>query len=91
MSSPTADDVRVIVKTFVNRRLKELNRKPLSELPGDYDLVRSGILDSAHLVELMADVEEHFAREVDFAELDPEGMTIVEPLCTFISEQLAKS
>lgn len=91
MNNPTSDDVRVMVKTFVNQKLKELNREPLNELPDDYDLVRSGTLDSLYLVELMADVGEHFAREVDFAELDPNKMTIVGPLCTFISEQLTKS
>ena len=91
MNNITAEDIRIIVLTFLNRRLKVLGRGLLSDLPDDYDLLRSGVIDSLDLVELLAAVVQQFAREVDFAELDPDKMTIVGPLCTFVSEQLAKS
>jgi len=77
--------------TVVNRRLNDLHREPMSELPDDYDLLRSGLIESLYLIELMSDVSEYFGQEIDFAELDPEKMTIVKPLCTFIAEQLDRS
>lgn len=76
---------------MVNRRLNDLRREPMRELPDDYDLLRSGLIESLYLVELMSDVSEYFGQEIDFAELDPEKMTLVRPLCRFIAEQLARS
>jgi acyl carrier protein len=91
MSSSTADEVRSMLLVVVNGRLKDLHGKPLSELPDDYDLLRSGLIESLYLIELMSDVSEYFGQEIDFSELDPEKMTVVRPLCTFIAEQLDRS
>lgn len=33
---------------------------------------------------------EHFDREIDFENLDPEQMTLIGPLCLFVSEQLTQ-
>ena len=91
MSSPTPDDVRVFVATFLNAKLKGRGKVPLNNLPDDYDLLMSGLLNSLALVEMMTAAGEHFDGEVDFEGLDPEKMTIVGPLCMFVSEQLRKS
>ncbi len=90
MRNTTEDDVLAFVITYVNRRLEALGREQVSIFPDDYDLLDSGLIDSLDLVELMAAVEKHFAREFDFAELDPDSMTLVGPLCTFLSDQLTK-
>lgn len=90
MSSPKTQHVRAMLLDVVNRRLKELNREQIADLPDGYNLMSSGLIESLYLIELMSDVSEHFGREIDFAELDPEEMTIVGPLCAFITEQLAK-
>lgn len=90
MSGPTPDDVRAFVAAFVNAKLQERGKVLLHELPYDYDLSLSGVLDSLALVEMLTGAGERFDGDVDFAELDPEKMTIVGPLCVFLSEQLGR-
>jgi len=90
VNSPTSDDVRAFVATFLNEKLKERGKAPLNDLADDYDLLLSGLLDSLTFVEMMIGAAEQFDGEVDFEELDPEKMTIVGPLCTFVSGQLRK-
>ena len=86
--SPTPDDVRIFVAGFINQRLREGARRPLSNLPDDYDLLLSGLLDSLAFVEMLTAAGEHFDWQVDFEALDPDKLTIVGPLCVFVSEQL---
>lgn len=88
MSSPTPDDVRIFVAEFINHKLKERAQRPLNRLPDDYDLLLSGLLDSLAVVEMLTATGEHFQGQLDFEGLDPEKMTIVGPLCVFVSEQL---
>jgi len=90
VNSPTPDNVRVFVADFLNRKLKDRGQGPLSEVPDDYDVLLSGVLDSLAFVEMMMAAGEHFAGEIDFESLDPEKMTVVGPLCIFVSEQLRK-
>jgi acyl carrier protein len=90
VNSPTPDDVRVFVAAFLNRKLKDRGKGPLSDLPDDYDVLLSGVLDSLAFVEMMMAAGEHFAGEIDFESLDPEKMTVVGPLCLFVSEQVRK-
>jgi acyl carrier protein len=88
--SITPQDIRETMKAFLNRRLRALNQDPLDGLSEDYDLLHFGVVDSLGFVELMAAIAERFGKEVDFAEIDPEKMTIVGPLCAYISDQLTK-
>jgi acyl carrier protein len=90
MNSAAPDDVRVFVTDFLNRKLKDRGQRPLSDLPDDYDVLLSGALDSLAFVEMMMAAGEHFVGEIDFESLDPEKMTVVGPLCVFVSEQLTK-
>ena len=88
MKGPTPDDVRIFFGAFLNRKLKDRGQRQLGDLPDDYDLLESGALDSLAFVEMMMAAGEHFARDIDFESLDPERMTLVGPLCLFVSEQL---
>jgi acyl carrier protein len=88
VNGPTPDDVRVFVADFLNQKLKDRDRGPLTDLPDDYDVLLSGVLDSLAFVEMIIAAGEHFAGEIDFESLDPEEMTVVGPLCMFVSEQL---
>jgi acyl carrier protein len=90
VNNPTPDDVRVFAADFLNRKLNDCGKGPLTDLPDDYDILLSGVLDSLAFVEMMMAAAEHFAGEIDFECLDPEKMTVVGPLCTFVSEQLRK-
>jgi acyl carrier protein len=91
MNRPNPDNVRIFVADFLNRKLKDRGQGPLSDLPDDYDVLLSGALDSLAFVEMMMAAGEHFVGEIDFESLDPEKMTIVGPLCLFVSEQLSRS
>jgi hypothetical protein len=88
VNSPTPDDIRLFVEAFLNRKLRERAQAPLSSLPDDYDLLLSGLLDSLAFVEMIAATGEYFEGEVDFESIDPEKLTIIGPLCVFVSEQL---
>ena len=90
MNIATPGNVRVFVADFLNRKLKDRGRGPLSDLPDDFDMLLSGALDSLAFVEMMMAAGEHFVGEIDFESLDPEKMTLVGPLCVFVSEQLMK-
>jgi acyl carrier protein len=88
VSGPTPNDVRIFVTAFLNQRLKEQARGPIKNLADDYDLLLAGLLDSLAFVEMLTATREHFDGEVDFEGLDPEKLTVVGPLCAFVSEQL---
>jgi acyl carrier protein len=88
VSTPTPDDVRVILADFLNRKLKERGQSPLNRLTDDYDLLLAGVLDSLAFVEMITAVGDHFDWEVDLEGLDPEKLMIVGYLCRFVSEQL---
>jgi acyl carrier protein len=88
VSNPTPNDVRVFLAGFLNHKLKERAQGPLNHLPDDYDLLLSGLLDSLAFVEMITAAGEHFQGRLDFEGLDPEKLTIVGPLCVFVSEQL---
>ena len=90
MNSATPENVRVFVADFLNRKLKDRGRGPLSDLPDDFDMLLSGALDSLAFVEMMMAAGEHFVGEIDFESLDPEKMTVLGPLCVFVSEQLTR-
>jgi acyl carrier protein len=88
VSATSPDDIRAFFTTFINKKLKERSQAPLNNLPDDYDLLLSGLLDSLAFVEMIATAGEHFTCQVDFEDLDPEKLTVVGPLCQFVSEQL---
>jgi acyl carrier protein len=90
VNSATPENVRIFVAGFLNRKLKDRGQGPLSDIPDDYDVLLSGALDSLAFVEMMMAASEHFVGEIDFESLDPEKMTVVGPLCVFVSEQLTK-
>jgi len=90
VSTPTPDDVRVILADFLNRKLKERGQSPLNHLADDYDLLLAGVLDSLAFVEMITAISEHFDWEVDLEGADPEELMIVGYLCRFVSEQLQR-
>jgi len=90
MSTVTPTDVRLFLKDYLNCKLQQAGRGKCEDLPDDCDLLLSGMIDSIGLLELMEAFREFSGRDIDFEILDPEEMTIVGPLCRFMSEQLSK-
>ena len=87
MSDLTSTDVRIFLKNYLGRKLEANGRGALKDLPEDCDLLLSGVIDSIGLLELMDVLREFSGRDIDFELLDAEEVTIVGPLCTFVSQQ----
>ncbi len=87
MNGLTPADVRVFLKEYLDRKLTANGRSGVQELPDHCDLLLSGMIDSIGLLELVTALQGFVGREIDFEILDPEEMTIVGPLCRFVSEQ----
>lgn len=91
MSVLTSDDVRMFLKDYLGRTHGTNGQLVYEDLPDDCDLLLSGIIDSMGLLDLVSAIEEFAGHEIDFEMLDPEEMTIVGPLCRFVSEQTSKN
>lgn len=53
--------------------------------PGDLDLRGSGMIDSLGFVEVIVELEEKLDIEIDLEDLDPEQITILDPLATYVA------
>lgn len=89
MSATTVKDVRMFLESYLTEKLREQGRDMPVDLPDDCDLLLSGIIDSVGLLELIGAVQKFCDREIDFEGLDAESMTVLGPLCRYISEQMA--
>ena len=90
MNGFSPDALRAFVRNYLVDRLASQGRVVSDELSEDCDLLLSGVIDSLGLLELITAFQEHCGREIDFDALDPEKMTILGPLCDFVSAQMAK-
>ena len=88
MNTVTSEDVRRFLKEYLTEKLATQGREIPPELDDQCDLLLSGIIDSLGLLELITAIQQYCGREIDFEPLDPEQMTIVGPLCRFVSEQM---
>jgi acyl carrier protein len=79
----------MFLKDYLGHELAANGRNACENLPEDCDLLLSGMIDSIGLLNLIAAIQEFAGREIDFELLDPEEMTIVGPLCRFVSEQVS--
>ncbi len=92
MSDVTPADVRGFLRNYLGRKREGNGHEELEDLPEDCDLLVSGLLhDSIDFLDLLLAVQEFAGREIDFDVLDPEAMSIVGPLCRFVSQQTCRS
>lgn len=89
MNGLTPADVHVFLTEYIDRKLTANGRSAVRNLPENCDLLLSGMIDSIGLLELVTALQGFAGRAIDFDILDPEEMTIVGPLCRFVSEQTA--
>jgi acyl carrier protein len=54
-------------------------------LPHDFDLLLSGVIDSFGILEMITAIEEEFEIRLDLSALDAEQITVLEPLCRYVS------
>ena len=53
--------------------------------PGDLDLRGSGMIDSLGFVELIVELEDKLEIEIDLEDLDPEQITVLDPLAAYVA------
>ncbi len=91
MTGVTSTEIRGFLAKHLADKLRAQGRDLPGELSDDSDILLLGLVDSLDFLELMAALQDYCGREIDFAELDPEQMTVVGPLCRFVSEQAARA
>jgi len=90
MSAISTEDIGGFLREYLLQKLKAQGR----DLPADYgddcDLLLTGLIDSLGILELTVAINDYCGFEIDFEALDPEQMTIVGPLCRFVSLQTSE-
>ena len=89
MSVVSQQEVRAFIEDFVMQRLKAQERELPTAFSDECDLLLSGLIDSLGILELITALGNYCGQNIDFEDLDPNEMTIVGPLCRFVSAQSA--
>lgn len=59
-------------------------------LKSDFDLIRSGMLDSMNFIQFVVEMEEHFSIQIDFEKEDPRTFTTLNGLSDLILRTISK-
>ncbi|HVH71695.1 MAG TPA: acyl carrier protein [Candidatus Dormibacteraeota bacterium] len=86
MSAITSDQVRALVLSRLQALIVTAGLRP-EEINDDLDMLTEGLIDSMGIVELITSIERDFGVAIDFAELDPENLTIIGPFCRYVAEK----
>lgn len=84
MSHFSAGMVREFLLDFVGERLM-VRGFSTAEVNDDFDLIVNGVIDSLAFLEMTVALQEQFDVELDFGEVDPVQLSIVGPLCHYVS------
>jgi acyl carrier protein len=88
MIEANSETIRTFVQQYIVEKSLAGGKEKPGELADDCDLLLSGMIDSLGLLDLMSAIQQHCQQEIDFEALDPEQLTVVGPLCRYVSEQL---
>ncbi len=86
--TPTTEQVRAFVLADLADAFAEHGIDPAT-VGDDFDLLTSGVIDSFGILELISSVNEHFGIEIDFEELDPEGLTVLGEFSAYVAQAAA--
>src|SRR6202030_1084974 len=89
MSYANSEQIRVFLQQYIVEKSIAGGKDSPGELADDCDLLLSGMIDSLGLLDLMTAIQQYCQHEIDFEALDPEQLTVVGPLCRYVSEHLA--
>lgn len=84
MTAVTQQAVRAFILETLDEALRDARIDPAS-VGDDFDLLTSGVIDSLGVLELVEDVNAEFGIDIDFEELDPEGLTVLGPFSAFVA------
>jgi acyl carrier protein len=62
----------------------------LTEIPDDFDLLLSGVIDSFGILEMMNAIEDEFRIKLDLTLLDAEDITRIGPLARYIAKNASR-
>ena len=85
MKDVTPDSVRKFLLTRYYEPIIAMQLN-LTEIPDDFDLLLSGVIDSFGILEMISAIEDEFLIELDLALLDAEDITRIGPLARYIAE-----
>jgi acyl carrier protein len=85
MKDVTSDDVRGFLLTRYYEPIIAMQLS-LTEIPDDFDLLLSGVIDSFGILEMISAIEDEFRIQLDLALLDAEDITRIGPLARYIAE-----
>lgn len=83
MTALTFETLRRFVVDRLATELEAIGRDA-DTLPDDFDLLDEGVIDSLGLLELLSAIEERFAIQMDWEDIEPEGLAKIGPLCRYI-------
>ena len=90
MTRVTAGDVRAVVLDALAEPIGEMGMAP-ERVPDDFDLLTSGLIDSLGVLELIVEVNERFGVDIDFEDLDPEGLTVLGTFSQYVADHAEAS
>ena len=85
MKDVTPDNVRGFLLTRYYEPIIAMQLS-LTEIPDDFDLLLSGVIDSFGILEMISAIEAEFRIQLDLALLDAEDITRIGPLARYIAE-----
>jgi acyl carrier protein len=86
MSALTFGQVRALVLSRLQASIVATGLRS-EEINDDLDMLTEVLINSMGTIELIITIEQDFGVTVDFAELDPESLTIIGPFCRYIAEK----
>jgi acyl carrier protein len=87
---PRFAEVRALILEACGPVLADFGITPESA-SGDLDLRGSGMIDSLGFVEVIVELEERLGIEIDLEDIDPEQITVLDPLAAHIAAALPAS
>jgi acyl carrier protein len=75
------------IVTELTDEVRKITRKPNRQIRPDEPLLSTGVIDSFHLVDLAAFVEDHFGVRLDDTELNAETFDTLDQLAAIIRER----
>jgi acyl carrier protein len=85
MKEVTPDSVRKFLLTKYYEPIIAMQLS-LTEIPDDFDLLLSGVIDSFGILEMINAIEDEFRIQLDLALLDAEDITRIGPLARYVAE-----
>ena len=81
---PTPERVRRFLLALYTDKLTGMNQ---AEVPDNFDLLVSGIIDSMGVLEMVGALEKEFGIELDMSGLETEQLTVIGPLSRYVAAQ----